>query len=139
MANDDQERRGSAQDEKENKQLAPDNINTGGGVYAGGDVATSGGDFTGRDKTVYGDEVGGAKTVGGGELSAAFRAETINIYNANSAASNPKGPETSGVLRSLRGGAFSYKEPDIRCAKRSDYNPFFSLNLIGFRVVSPGP
>src|SRR5204863_8661525 len=39
------------------------------------------------------DEVRGAKTVGGGELSAALRAETINIYNApGSPAAQPSAP-----------------------------------------------
>ena len=46
-------------------------LDTGGGTFIQGDVGTGGGDFAGRDKNV-----------GGGELSAAFRAETINIYNA---------------------------------------------------------
>lgn len=44
-------------------------INTGGGAYVGGSVNTQGGDFIGRDRIVYGDEIRGE---GGRDLAAAF-------------------------------------------------------------------
>jgi len=43
-------------------------IDTGGGAYVGGDVRIEGGDFVGRDKVVYGDEVHGNK-VGGDKIT----------------------------------------------------------------------
>ena len=91
MGNDDQARSPS---ENDDKHPASHEVNPDGGVYVGGDVATGGGDFTGRDKTVHGDDVRGAKTVSGGELSVAFRVGTINIYNA------PVSPTAQAVVPS---------------------------------------
>ena len=45
-------------------------INTGGGTYAEGDVDTNGGDFTGRDKTVGGDEI---------KMSGNFEGAIVNV------------------------------------------------------------
>src|SRR5689334_545075 len=63
MGNDDQERQANIQGKPDDK-TAISEVNTGGGVYAGGDVNTGDGDFIGRDKTVHGDEVGGDKVMG---------------------------------------------------------------------------
>ena len=42
-------------------------INTGGGALTSGTVSTGGGDFVGRDQTIFGDQVAGDK-VGGDKV-----------------------------------------------------------------------
>lgn len=42
------------------------------------------------------------------------------------------------ATRTLRGGAFSNLENNVRCANRYDSNPTFADDVVGFRVLSPG-
>ena len=47
---------------------------------------------------------------------------------------NPRGPK-SGSKRAMRGGAWNYSPPHLRCTNRHDENPSYALTHIGFRVV----
>lgn len=55
-------------------------------------------------------------------------------YNPNDGRENPKPND----LQVLRGGAFNFDEPDVRCAFRTRTSRDLSDNYVGFRVVLPG-
>ena len=58
-------------------------------------------------------------------------------YYANSADSDPQGPE-EGTERVVRGGSWSNSAEQIRSANRSQENPESQLNIIGFRLALSG-
>jgi formylglycine-generating enzyme required for sulfatase activity len=55
-------------------------------------------------------------------------------YYQHSPSHNPAGP-TDGILRVLRGGAWSSDRSDLRAANRGLYYPRYSNVLVGFRCV----
>ncbi len=78
-------------------------VNTGGGAYVHGSVATGGGNFTGRDNWVAGDAIGGDQV----ELSGDFRGGVVNVdshleHAVQSIAAMPQGtPEDKAELARL--------------------------------------
>jgi formylglycine-generating enzyme required for sulfatase activity len=58
-------------------------------------------------------------------------------YYANSADSDPQGPE-EGMERVVRGGAWSNSAEQIRSGNRSQESPESRLNIIGFRLALGG-
>lgn len=84
-------------------------VNTGGGTYVQGSVATGGGNFTGRDNWVAGDVIGGDQM----ELSGDFRGSVVNIdshleHAVQSIAAMPHGTqqekaELARLIAQLRG------------------------------------
>jgi len=87
-----------AYDAVENNFVAPDresNINTGGGVYIGGNVTTSGGDFVGRDKNLHHNE----KNIGiGGNVSGS----TIIIGDGNIVNSDSPSDDLAKLLQQIQ-------------------------------------
>ena len=62
-------------------------------------------------------------------------ADWYGDYSEQSAASDPTGP-SSGVLRVLRGGSWSYSDRDsFRCASRGISRPAAHCHYFGFRVA----
>jgi formylglycine-generating enzyme required for sulfatase activity len=56
-------------------------------------------------------------------------------YYSNSPATNPTGP-ASGSYRVIRGGSWYDSAIYLRCASRTDYNPTYYYNSVGFRVLA---
>jgi formylglycine-generating enzyme required for sulfatase activity len=55
-------------------------------------------------------------------------------YYSNSSSRNPRGPST-GSSRVLRGGSWSLKPANLRCAYRFSYSPDSRIVFIGFRLA----
>lgn len=54
--------------------------------------------------------------------------------NRQGLAKDPQGPK-SGISRVLRGGSYSNEGRPLRCAWRSERNPNYRNEDVGFRVV----
>ncbi len=72
-------------------------VNTGGGAYFEGQV-TSGRDVIGRDKVVYGDEVGAHKGLGAADLAQLFH----GVYQQIDAPSGPRHADVEEVTQTVQ-------------------------------------